>query len=367
MVAAAYNDSGCIGMPKEFFEAIYRGYTRRLRGRPPSDTPMSAPIPVLSEEDSSLPEVMPVRPRLVSSQSEMDTSASRVHVEVKARSASQPNIHRRYSRPKLPYGNKYSEWKSASTTALHTQYEEGHDSEDEDDEAQDDTPPEQSTSNSNPTRSPAAAPELGRAESVTTTSTSSESRSHHSHVPPINTLLTDKELEHCFPEPVQILADRPFVASPNDFEKCYPEVAVGPVTSIHEDNVSLFSDGSMPITTRSGSAPGAGVRVPNQRKFSLFKGAKKGSGQFAVPTMRFFASGKHLIAWTRYGGACIDVAFPETSRMQSINKGDIVLAAGGSRSYAVVARSEEVCFSAHPNPTLLMCVGIHSHSIRSGR
>lgn len=82
----------------------------------------------------------------------------------------------------------------------------------------------------------------------------------------------------------------------------------------------------------------------SQKKWNgLFKGGKRNNTSFVAPTVRFFTSGKHMIAWTRYGGACFDVNNLDESRMHAINAGDIVLAAGGSRRYAVVARFNEVC------------------------
>lgn len=74
----------------------------------------------------------------------------------------------------------------------------------------------------------------------------------------------------------------------------------------------------------------------------IFKGSKRSGCQFAVPTVRFFASGKSLIAWTRYGGACFDISRGEDFEAEPINTGDIVLGAGGTRRYAVVARYSEV-------------------------
>lgn len=55
-----------------------------------------------------------------------------------------------------------------------------------------------------------------------------------------------------------------------------------------------------------------------------------------------FALGKYMIAWTRYGGVCFDTGNPDDSKVQPINAGDIVLGAGGSRRYAIVARYNEV-------------------------
>lgn len=349
MVTAAFNDLACIGMPSDFFDTIHIGLAQRLRRSCVQASQVKPLTPEQSsEEDEPVREVTPLRPRLPSSHSADSAVAPVRNVEVKQRSASQPGIHRRFSRPKLPSSNRGSDWKTSSSVALHTQVEEDQDPEsesDDDDEAQ----PEDSTPFSFPSQ-PSVAPEFSRADSVTTTSTSTGYRSHHSQIPKIATMLSEKELEHAFPEPVEIVPDRPpisstfvpspYVLSPNDFEQNYPEVAIGPITAIHEDNMSLFSDnGSVPMTTRSGSNTGG--RVVGQKKFGLFKGAKKGGGNFAVPTVRFFASGKHMVAWTRYGGACLDVSNPE-ALTHSINCADIVLAVGGSRRYAVVARYQEV-------------------------
>lgn len=350
MVSAAYNELACSGMAHDFFDTIHLGLAQRLRRNFVQVTQEIHQTPEqISEEDEPVPEVMPLRPRLASSHSADNTIRLASNVEIKPRSASQPGIHRRFSRPKLPSSTRFFEWKTSSNVALHTQIEESQLPENSSNR-NNETQPEVTSPFSFTSPSPTA-PEFGRTDSVTTTSTSTGYRSHHSHIPKIATIISEKELEHAFPEPVQVLTDpppvsspfapSPFVSSPRDFEQSYPEVAVGPVTAIHEDNMSLFSDGgSMPMTTRSGS--NAGGRMLSQRKFGLFKGAKKSGGNFAVPTVRFFASGRHMVAWTRYGGACFDVNNPENTRTHPINSGDIILATGGSRRYAVIARYQEV-------------------------
>ena len=328
-----------MGFAGDFFDNIYQGYAQRLRRwhSPVSSREVATQTKVESDvgDDEPVPEVIPLRPRLFSSHS-VDVDGFHEHIEIKSRSASQPNIHRRYSRPRQPSG-RGTEWKPAPSVSLSTQVEEPfgprHQVEDreEDDDAEDvsNAPAELEAPLSAQSRSSMASPDLERSESLTTNtnSTSTGYRSHHSQVPRIATTVAKKSHEYPLPEPV-IVPER-FVRSPQDFEKNYPEVAVGAVTAIHEDNESLFSEGgSMPMTTRSSNGGG---RVMSQKKFSLFKGGKRNSTTFAVPTVRFFTSAKHMVAWTRYGGACFDVSNPGSTKMQPINAADIVLAAGGTR------------------------------------
>lgn len=290
------------------------------------------------EDKEAVARVMPLRPRLISSHSVDETAASKVHVEIKTRSVSQPNIHRRYSRP-MPPSQKGSDRKSSSSAALESHMEELETAEPEMDDEE--GPSELEAIVPRLTKSPVSVPDLGRTDSVTTTSTSTGCRSHHSQIPPITTIAAEKHLEQCYPEPVQIRPDArssSVISSPDDFEKNYPEVAIDPVSAIKEDNISLFSDGgSMPMTTRSATRASS-----QQKKFSLFKAPKRNSSHFAAPTLRFFASGKYLIGWTRYGGICFDVGSLNSSKTHPINFGDIILAAGGSQRYAIIARYQEV-------------------------
>lgn len=259
---------------------------------------------------------------------------SHKEVDIRSRSASQPNVHRRFSRPGTSLA-KAIEWRNKSSANLEVQPEEQQMTEDE---TVDICHELESFNNYRPS-SPEQVPGLGRTES-TTTSTSSEyaSKCSSTMAPRISTKLSDKGLEGDLAESGPVF-DRQMVYSPDDFEKCYPEVVVDPITNIKEDNLSLFSNGgSIPITLRSGG------RIQNQQKRwpGFFKGSKKAGSQFAVPTVRFFASGKSLIAWTRYGGACFDISRAEEFETEVINRGDIVLAAGGTRRYAVVARYSDV-------------------------
>lgn len=101
-------------------------------------------------------------------------------------------------------------------------------------------------------QSPLPSPDLTRNESTTTATSSSGHRSLAGSRPPrLASFVYENKAEECFPEPVIVAErERPRYSS-HDFEKSYPEVVVGPVTSIHEDNTSMFSEsGSMPVTTR---------------------------------------------------------------------------------------------------------------------
>jgi len=336
-VSAAFNDSAMLSISHDFFDMIYSGYAQRLRRWSTVAVANSQDLVKCPEDEPEpVPQIMPLRPRLVSSHS-LDESVGHQHLEIKPRSVSQPNIHRRYSRPTLP-GGRAQDRKGSSSTRLETQIEENPALQDEsEDESEPEPIAELDGTPSEHVQSPPPSPDLTRNESITTTTTTSANRSElaSSQQPRLASSIYDNKHEESFPEPV-IIHDRPRFSS-HDFEKSYPEVAVGPVTSIQEDNMSLFSEsGSMPVTTRSGG------RIPSQKKWNgMFKGSKKGNN-FATPIVRFFSSGKYMIAWTRYGGVCFDVNNPNESRVQSINAGDIVLGAGGSRRYAIVARYNEV-------------------------
>ncbi|KAK5954898.1 hypothetical protein OHC33_003577 [Knufia fluminis] len=335
-VSAAFTDSAILNISHDIFDHIYSGYGLRLRRW---STSMNAAPRALAEcpedEAQSMPQIMPLRPRLMSSHS-LDEGVGHQHLEVKPRSVSQPNIHRRYSRPPMPV-TRASDRNGLPTIRMETQVEEDPASYDGfEDTYEAEAIPELDGTPSEHPQSPLSSPDLTRNESITTATTSSGPRSNvaSSLQPRLASSIYEHKADESFSEPV-IITERPRITSPDDFEKSYPEVAVGPVTSIQEDNMSLFSEnGSMPATTRSGG------RLPSQKKWNgLFKGSKKSS--FATPTVRFFASGKYMIAWTRYGGTCFDVSNPDDSKVQPINAGDIVLGAGGSRRYAVVARHNE--------------------------
>lgn len=335
-------------MSNEFFNSIYSAFAERLKRWParssePECSKQSGPV------DAAV-QVTPLRPRLASSHSVDASTESHKEVDVKARSASQPNIHRRFSRPGSSSLARAVEWRNRSTLTLETQAEERQSNADETVDVCHELGPSASFRPS----SPEVVPGLGRTESTTTASTSSEYASKRSSgvAPRLSTQVSDKELEAAYPEKVPVF-DRPMMYSPEDYEKCYPEVVVGPVSSINEDNMSLFSNGgSIPITLRSGG------RMPSQQKKwpGFLKGSKRTGCPFAVPTVRFFASGKSLIAFTRYGGACFDISRGEDFEMETINTGDIVLAAGGTRRYAVVSRYSEVLSSSNDgSATLLTC------------
>lgn len=339
-VAAAFNESAVLGMSHDFFDSIYTGYAKRLRRWSGPEHASIEALSETSEEDDIVPECLPLRPRLVTSHSVDESDTSPKDVEQKVRSISQPNIHRRYARP-LPPMIQRNDSRPAISEVLEAHSEERPGSVTEAVEimSQPDSPGLEGAGSVHQHE----APEFGRTDSVTTASTASGYGTQHSGSQQArHSLVYSEKMEESFPEPV-VVTKRRTIDSPHDFEKSYPEVAVDPVTAIQEDNISLFSDGgSMPMTTRSGG------RTQAQKKWPGFLKQSK-RGQFAVPTVRFFTSGKYMIAWTRYGGVCIDLSNPDGSRHQPINDGDIVLGAGGSRRYAVVARFHEVrsidCYS----------------------
>lgn len=340
-VAAAYQESAVLGLPREFFDNVYVVYTKRLRMWTDlgSTTLVSENVSVAGgsiaatrtedeqvEKQSiksghSLP-----RPRLVGSHSTDGGYGSRVDALLEMKSMSQPDIPRRHIRPVGPLSHRNDSRSNLNEVRqAHRQ--------DSVISALDPTeylselgcPSPKETINPQQL----GAPDFGRADSVTTSSTGSSSQQPR---PP--TVYSERMAES-FPEAVMMEKMRP-INGPDDYQKSYPEVAEDPVTAIQEDNTSLFSDGgSMPVTTRSGG------RTQAQKKWPGFlKGSKK-KGQFAVPNARFFASGKHVIAWTRYGGACLDVNHSDNTRSLPINVGEIVLGAGGTRRYAVIARCDE--------------------------
>ena len=314
---AVYNDSPLRGTPNEFFDKLYNNFDTRLQRAPVHADEIRRPSKV-----ESIPEIKPLRPRLASSHS-VDETFEIMHYEVKPRSTSQPDIRRRSSRP-TPPAQRISNWSNA-------QVESDIAEEPQADLSELEAP---SSLSANPLDCP---PELGRTESVTTASTSTGYRSYSGNTR--NALSVSEKMTESLPEPVTII-DHNYVRAPSDYEKSYPEVAVNSVTPIQVDNLSLFSESdSVPMTTRSGS------RVTNQKRFNLFKGGKRSSGGFTSPTVRFFASGKQMIAWTKYGGVCFDVANLDNPKTFPINFGGIVLAAGGTRKFGIVARYQEVRLS----------------------
>ena len=338
-------------MSHDLFDQIYYSFGQRLRRWPQNSIVDTGRVPTETELEPPVAEVALLRPRLMSSHSVSETVEGRHAIEIKARSISQPNIHRRYSRP-LPPTNKRSDGKP-SQAELETQLE--HLKIAELDNGSSRSKLERSCAANLPPQE--VPPGLERTESVTTTTTSMGSRSNYSQSLGRPVMTLNEELESCFPEPV-IVGERPFVTNPREYEESYPELAVDPVTAIREDNLSLFSEsGSVPMTMRSAS------RVSNPRKFNLFKTGKRPGSGFAVPFVRFFASGKNMVAWTKYGGICFDVCDLGNTRNQPINVSDIVLGAGGTQRYGIIARYQEVS-----KPQLLSgrtdCVGIYALCIQ---
>lgn len=321
-------------MSHDLFDQIYLSLCQRLRRRPQSTAAEIVEAPAGFRLKSAVFESITLRSQLTSSHSAGDPAEERRAInDNKPRSASQPSLRRhRYIRgmqpaQRMPIPMPMPAWK----TELGTQPEEPRSVELSDGPS----PSELEGSCPASPRPFDVNPELGRTESMTTSSTStSNGRSHYSRVSRPPALLSHPELESAYPEPV-ILSDRPFLArSPNDYEQSYPEVIIDPISSIHEDNMSLFSDsGSIPVTMRSTS------KVASQKRFNLFKSTKRG---FSIPVMRFFASARHMIAWTKHGGVCFDVSNPDNAKTQPINSSDIVLGAGGTCKYCIIARCQEV-------------------------
>lgn len=120
---------------------------------------------------------------------------------------------------------------------------------------------------------------------------------------------------------------------PTSLEKSYPEVAVLPADC---DTFSITSDNSLPQTVHTVKNP-----LSRSRWGGLLKG-KKDTSTFVLPRFRFFASGKHIILWTKFGGGIIDPSQAPGQDFVSIHEADIVHAAGGTYNYVVIARSAEV-------------------------
>lgn len=207
---------------------------------------------------------------------------------------------------------------------------------------------------------------LNRNTSIASSTTSSTYSSRSSTLPLISTVLLDGKLDHCLPEPVYIeeqnLGRNTWA---EDLEKACLEVAANDAQSPDGDTMSIFSDAvSTQMTLRSVSVS----QMSTPKRFGFFRSAKRGSNHWIVPSLQFFASARHLIAWTKIGGIVVNVGGAECVLSQSISFSDIVCATGGTSRFSFVARTHEVSCPLEIGCTLqLTNTGIHSQRLRAWR
>lgn len=119
-----------------------------------------------------------------------------------------------------------------------------------------------------------------------------------------------------------------------DSEKNFPEVAVH-----HKDpdSLSLMSEHSTPMTTFSIRQP-----VSKSRWGNLLRPKKDATPVFILPKFRFFASGKLILLWTKYGAGYIDPSKTNGHEFTPIHVHDITHAAGGTNLFVLISRLHEV-------------------------
>lgn len=124
----------------------------------------------------------------------------------------------------------------------------------------------------------------------------------------------------------------------------FPEVAVE-----HESPTSPRSFSAMSIHSGLESSS----FDPTQRQHtwqSIFKSHRSQSTLSSVPSFAFFACGKSLLLWNERGSGFYDLRDADSISFRRINSCNVQIAAGGTNTCAIAAKTESVRF---PNPQIM--------------